>query len=347
MWLFGTNLALITFGLAAWLHQARSWSVFPPSLRTLLVDYDVTIAVVATTLLSYAWRVAAARVERIDLPHQISPTCHYRPEDLPSAVGGLGLHAVADFHFRAECVGPSQAVIGDHRPWLSSFHGASLTLWVVAFFSAVPISFFFYMDQNISSLLCQLPEYDLKHGHYYNLSFLWMGIFNAVGPLFGLPFVTGSLPHSPQFVRALSFAPARPGAAPVVAENRVAPLLMYAMLGLPLLVPSLLQLIPRAAINGVLVYVGMEGILTTQLWRRVCLLISPRASFPPRLLRLGVPRVHLFTLLQLGLLGACWLINLSPLGLCVAFLIVALVPFRIVAMPKMFTPSELVALDSD
>jgi hypothetical protein len=174
-----------------------------------------------------------------------------------------------------------------------------------------------------------------------------MGIFNAVGPLFGLPFVTGSLPHSPQFVRALSFAPARPGAAPVVAENRVAPLLMYAMLGLPLLVPSLLQMIPRAAINGVLVYVGMEGILTTQLWRRVCLLISPRASFPPRLLRLGVPRVHLFTLLQLGLLGACWLINLSPLGLCVAFLIVALVPFRIVAMPKMFTPSELVALDSD
>ena len=29
------------------------------------------------------------------------------------------------------------------------------------------------------------------------------GLFNAVGPLFGLPFVTGSLPHSPQFVRAL------------------------------------------------------------------------------------------------------------------------------------------------
>ena len=56
------------------------------------------------------------------------------------------------------------------------------------------------MDQNISSLLCQLPEYNLQHGHYYHLSFLWMGVFNAVGPLFGLPFVTGSLPHSPQVV---------------------------------------------------------------------------------------------------------------------------------------------------
>ena len=207
------------------------------------------------------------------------------------------------------------------------------------------------MDQNISSLLCQLPEYNLQHGHYYHLSFLWMGLFNAVGPAFGLPFVTGSLPHSPQFVRALSLAPAKPGtkpgAPPVVAENRLAPLLMYAMLGLPLLVPGALQLIPRAAINGVLVYVGMEGILSTSLWSRACLLISPRASFPQRLLALGMRRVHLFTLLQLALLGGCWLINLSPLGLCVAFLIVALVPLRIQVLPRIFTPAELLALDSD
>ena len=40
------------------------------------------------------------------------------------------------------------------------------------------------MDQNISSLLCQLPEYNLQHGHYYHSSFLWIGLFNAVGPLF-------------------------------------------------------------------------------------------------------------------------------------------------------------------
>ena len=32
----------------------------------------------------------------------------------------------------------------------------------------------------------------------------WMGIFNIFGPLVGLPFVTGSLPHSPQFIRAVT-----------------------------------------------------------------------------------------------------------------------------------------------
>ena len=51
---------------------------------------------------------------------------------------------------------------GDHRPWVTSFEGAGLTLWLTALLSAVPITFFFYMDQNISSLLCQLPEYNLQ-----------------------------------------------------------------------------------------------------------------------------------------------------------------------------------------
>ena len=217
--------------------------MLPTAVRRVLVDYDVTFAVIVTTALSFAWQAAASLVERIELPATLSPTCHYGA----AALGEGG-------HFRAECVGTSQAAAGEHRSWLISFEGAGLTLWLAAFASAVPITFFFYMDQNISSLLCQLPEYNLQHGHYYHSSFLWMGLFNAVGPLFGLPFVTGSLPHSPQFVRALSLE----GAPPVVAENRVAPLLMYAMLGLPLLAPGVLGLIPRAAINGVLIYVGME-----------------------------------------------------------------------------------------
>ena len=74
-------------------------------------------------------------------------------------------------------------------------------------------------------------------------------------------------------------------------------------------------------------------------------ILDAYAAFPPRLLRLGVGRVHLFTLLQLALLGGCWAINLSPAGLCVAFLIVALVPLRSHALPWLFSVKELAALD--
>ena len=44
----------------------------------------------------------------------------------------------------------------------------------------------------------------LTKGQYFHSSFFCMAAFNLLGPLFGLPFVTGSLPHSPQMVNALS-----------------------------------------------------------------------------------------------------------------------------------------------
>jgi len=36
---------------------------------------------------------------------------------------------------------------------------------------------------------------------------------------------------------------------------------MYALIGLPLLAPAALELIPEAAIDGILAYVGYEGIV--------------------------------------------------------------------------------------
>lgn len=46
-----------------------------------------------------------------------------------------------------------------------------------------------------------------------NGGFACEGIFNIMLPLFGLPFVTASLPHSPQFVRALQVTDQKNGGA--------------------------------------------------------------------------------------------------------------------------------------
>ena len=51
--------------------------------------------------------------------------------------------------------------------------------------------------------------------------------------------------------------------------------------------------------------------------------------------------------MQLALLAVCWVINLSPAGLCVAFVIVALVPFRERVLPLLFAEPALAALDSE
>ena len=81
-----------------------------------------------------------------------------------------------------------------------------------------------------------------------------MGLFNFIGPSFGLPFVTGSLPHSPQMVKALTnYRKKDDNTFEVtgVSENRIAPFLMYLLIGLPILKPEWLAHIPSGALNGV------------------------------------------------------------------------------------------------
>ena len=51
-------------------------------------------------------------------------------------------------------------------------------------------------------------------------------------------------------------------------------------------------------------------------------------------------RISLYTGLQLGLFVLCWVINLSPAGLAVAFLIVALVPLRERLLPRIFSEAR-------
>jgi len=103
---------------------------------------------------------------------------------------------------------------------------------------------------------------------------------------------------------------------------------------------------PHAAIDGVLTFVGVEGIVETQLWQRLLLLVTPTAAYPVELRKLERPgSIHLFTLMQLTLLGLCWAINLSPFGLFVSFLIVSLVPARERVLPGLFSAEELAVLD--
>merc|ERR1711918_59173 len=73
--------------------------------------------------------------------------------------------------------------------------------------------------------------------------------------------------------------------------------------------------------------------------------VTPSAGHPPAYSKLRVASIHLFTLMQLTLLGLCWAINLSPFGLFVSFLIVSLVPARTHIIPTLFSAAELGVLD--
>ena len=91
----------------------------------------------------------------------------------------------------------SKLLDGDSRPWLVPLHEADSKVIIAAGAAAIPIVIFFFFDQNVSELLSQAPSMNLKKGAYYHSCFLLIGIMN-VATIFGLPFMTACLPHSPQ-----------------------------------------------------------------------------------------------------------------------------------------------------
>ena len=148
--------------------------------RHTLSDYAVPFAVALCIWISYFVN-DQVEVERISLPRNFQPT-------YPSYYENDG----AEVYKR------------DWYQGLDLGGGEGLKLALLSFVAAIPIVALFYIDHLFSLILAQKSELGLKKGDYYHSSMLVTGIFNAVLPSFGLPFVTASLPHSPQFTKALT-----------------------------------------------------------------------------------------------------------------------------------------------
>eukprot|EP01052_Picozoa_sp_SAG31_P016969 SAG31_NODE_1143_length_9694_cov_5.541011_6_plen_370_part_00 len=236
--LYSVLIACAVFGMAIWLHTAVSWASFNATIRGLLTDYAVAASIAAITLLTLCWSTEQLRftVPRLDMPDSFRPTCQHELTSLGSNRTTVARSIATDCSCssRAHCAFANNFTGSSPRPWFvygvgSRFLGTTPETWLVAALSAVPIVIFFYFDQNLSSLLTQQPEMQMRLGSFYNSSFLWMGLLNIVGPLFGLPFVTGSLPHSPQLAKALTiynYDADQKAKIDAVVENRLAPFLM-------------------------------------------------------------------------------------------------------------------------
>ena len=352
--LFSTLLAIIVFVCSMWLNFAITWPCFNDTVRGLLTDYAVTISVFLVIFLSNQWSVEQHDVPRIEVPSAFAPTCHHDVTHNSTTLS-VNYDCLCSSHQHCTFVNSieddsdgslADAVNGTvhARQWQTSYGDAPAKLWLISAISALPIVMFFYFDQNLSSLLTQQPYMNLRFGSFYHSSFLAMGVFNFIGPSFGLPFVTGSLPHSPQMVKALTNYKQDPdGTFQVtgVAENRIAPFLMYLLIGLPVLTPHLLEQIPSGALNGVLTFVGVAGLFDCQLWERLQCLFKAPSSFNSRYAGLDWKKVHFFTFLQVLFLVLFWLANLYISFFVVPLLLCTTVAVRRYVMESWFTDAEL------
>ena len=97
-----------------------------------------------------------------------------------------------------------------------------------------------------------------------------------------------------------------------------------------LFVPSVITVIPDGAVDGLLTFVGVAGLLECQLWERLLLLFRSSAEFPVKVYTRAINpwRMHAYTLIQVFCLAVAWAVNLSPAGLAFSLVVVLLVPFR-------------------
>lgn len=293
--------------------------------RSTIADYAVPLAVVICVGISYAVKDHVS-VERLSMPRNFEPT--YSSED------------------------------GDKRAWFQGFGNSGMTAALISMVASVPIVALFYIDHLFSCILGQKPELGLRKGEYYHSSMLITGICNLILPSFGLPFVTASLPHSPQFTKALTDydKTTDPWSVVRVHESRIAPMLVYVLCFCGLVVPSVLELCPEGVVNGILTFVGLQGILPgtgNQMIDRCVLLLTspdefrasksnaPYANLPWRC-------IHVYTMVQLVCLAACWGMRFTgPFALAFPLVVVGFIPFRLLVLPKFFSQEELDALDSE
>merc|ERR1711971_426366 len=114
-----------------------------------------------------------------------------------------------------------------------------------------------------------------------------------------------------------------------VRENRIAPFIMYMLIGLTLFVRQFIELMPYGTVDGTLTFVGVAGLFECQLWTRVVLLFRVPSEYPSLKetpFRRGVStfQMHMYTFIQLLCLVVCWAVNLSPAGLAFSLIVVSL-----------------------
>tara|TARA_B100000795_G_scaffold254664_1_gene225738 strand:- start:143 stop:649 length:507 start_codon:yes stop_codon:yes gene_type:complete len=136
----------------------------------------------------------------------------------------------------------------------------------VAIAPALILTVLFFFDHNVSSLLCQVPEFGLKKGTSYHWDFFIIGLQILITGLLGIPPVNGLIPQAPLHTDSLcdkKFVEDADGNKTEVIvgchEQRVSGLAQAVLIGLTLAAISVVGLLPIAALDGLFLYMGIAS----------------------------------------------------------------------------------------
>jgi len=327
-------LGLGTAWLALLLTGARSWTIFKGWIRTLIADYGATAAVVFFCAVPY-WGEN----------YKLTPQYH----DQGNSNMTIATLDVPD----------SFATTSGRDSWLINPLDCPVWAIFVAIAPALILTVLFFFDHNVSSLLCQVPEFGLKKGTSYHWDFFIIGLQILITGLLGIPPVNGLIPQAPLHTDSLcdkKFVEDADGNKTEVIvgchEQRVSGLAQAVLIGLTLAAISVVGLLPIAALDGLFLYMGIASFGGNTFFSRLVLFFTDNTKLDARRLpflgRVPMSVVRRFTLVQLLILVCIFTLTLLPfVAALFPVLIAVLVPLRLKVLPRIFGAENVDLMDAE
>ncbi len=282
---------------------------------------------------------------------------------------------------------PSVNTAGETRGWIiNPIDGIGVRGIFAALFPAFMLYLLFFIDHNISSILTQAPKYNLKKPPAYHWDFFCLGLTILPCAILGLPPGSGLIPQAPLHTRALATSKVieRNGVKHEVTihveEQRWSALGQSLMMFVALSLFTVIGWIPKGALSGVYLYLGVGAFHGNEIFRHITLSFVHADKRPriPIVVNVKWATVQRYTLIQVccaavifgvaqsgtfgefcmlfitsqcGIMVGCayssnrFSFLISKIGYVFPALVAALVPIRSFIVSRCFSEEDLKYLD--
>ncbi|XP_074641945.1 anion exchange protein 3-like isoform X2 [Tubulanus polymorphus] len=316
--LLSVILTFGTFFIAHFMKNFRNSHFLGRNARRALGDFGILIAIVIMTLVDYL--IKDTYTKKLDIPDGMKPT------------------------------------LSTDRGWFINPLGMKETLPVhVVFASIIPAVLIFiliFLETEICGVIVEKRGRILKKGTGFHVDMLLIGLSAAASGLFGLPFMAAASVRSITHLSSLSVfsrthAPGEKPKLIEVKEQRMTSLFVHILIGVSVLMGPVLRAIPMAVLFGVFLYMGIASLNGIQFYDRLKLLLMPVKHHPDSAYARQVKtwRMNLYTSIQLIFLAILWAVKSTVAALGFPFVLILLVPIRLIVLNRCFSEKELNALD--
>ena len=238
--------------------------------------------------------------------------------------------------------------------------------WVFA--AMIPgaiITILFFFDHEISSIICTIKRYGIKKPTGYAQDIMLLGATTALCGILGIPPANGLLPQAPLHSESLmhdvkgeyeevtildKHGIEQSVQKPVqrVYEERWSHFLhaggIMAFIAPPL--QLVLGLTPTSVLAGLFIFMGEQSLSVNPILRRAFWMLTPPSDLPPLPARIrSYWPVHAYTLFEIITTVIIFIVTRTVAGPAFPVIIIALVPFRLLAMNRIWSKDVLRFVD--